>query len=316
MTDERISRVGVIGTGLIGAAWVALFLAKGKTVVAVDPGAGAEQALHAEINRVWPDLRRLWGGAESPDFSRLDFHPEIGAHLGTVRFIQESAPENAALKRKLFAELEAWIPAATPIASSTSALLISDLQPACKHPERCLAAHPFNPAHLLPLVEISGGALTGDAVLTQAAEFYRTMGKHPVILKREIEGHIAGRLSAAMWREAVSLVEKGITSVEDIDAAIRHGPGLRLAISGPFLSYHFGGGDGGISGYLEHLGASQQKRWESLGTPELSDELNAEIVEGVEQEVKGATIQELTRERDALLLALLRARGDLSDRGA
>jgi len=307
MKHKAITHVAVVGTGLIGAAWTSLFLAKNLSVLAIDPAIGHGDALMTEMRRVWLDLQRL-GLASGPiDGSRLSICDRYDDRLGDVQFVQECVPENLALKRKVFADIEQFIPDDTPIASSTSALLVADIQSACRSPGRCLSGHPFNPPHLLPLVEISGGPDTDPAILDIAAEFYRSVGKEPVVLKREIPGHIAGRLSAALLREAASLLQQGVADVAEIDAAMRYGPGLRLATGGPFLAYHLGGGEGGIRAYLEHLGDSQQARWDTLGTPRLNPDLRQAIIDGVNAETKAKSVDDLTNERDALLTALLLA---------
>lgn len=306
--DPRsVSRVALVGTGLIGAGWAALMLARGLHVHAIDPVVEAEDRLRTTIVDMWPSLVDLEQVTGPPDLSRLTFAAAPGAELEGIDLVQENAPEKLDLKRSLFSEIERWVSEDTILASSTSALLIGDIQTACARPGRCIAAHPFNPPHILPLVEISGGPSTDPDVLDWAMEFYAAIGKEPVRLARQIEGHIAGRLSAALWREAVSLVDQGIASVSDIDAAIRHGPGPRWAVAGCHLVYHMGGGAGGIEHYLEHLGDSQQRRWDDLGTPRLNADLRQRIVDGIAEEARGRSVADLTRERDEHLIGLLRA---------
>jgi carnitine 3-dehydrogenase len=195
------------------------------------------------------------------------------------------------------------------VASSTSALLRSSIVAECKTPRRFIVAHPFNPPHLVPLVELIG---EDESIVQQAAEFYRTIGRRPVILKREMPGHIANRLSSALYREAVYLVEQGVASVADIDAALCNGPGLRWAVMGPHMTYHLGGGPGGIEHYLAHLGPSQVRRWASLGSPSLSPEVQKRIVEGVAEEAGDRSIQELEERRDRALLEILKSRTEVA----
>ena len=302
---DAVTHVALLGTGLIGAGWAALLLARGLHVHAIDPVDGAEGRLRETVAAMWESLQALGHAAGPADLTRLSFAPAPGAALEKVSLVQENAPERLDLKRDLFAEVERWVGADTVLASSTSALLVGDIQTVCAHPSRCIAAHPFNPPHILPLVEVSGGPLTDPDALDWAMSFYAAIGKKPVRLAREIQGHIAGRLGAAMWREAVSLVDQGIATVADIDAAVRHGPGPRWAVSGCHMVYHMGGGAGGIGQYLEHLGDSQQRRWDDLGTPRLGPELRQRIADGVAEEAAGKSVTELVRDRDRRLVAYL-----------
>jgi carnitine 3-dehydrogenase len=289
-----VKRIGVIGTGVVGASWAACFLAHGLDVAASDPGPGAEDYLRGFIERARPDLARLGLSGEG----RLSFHADAEAAVADAGFVQENAPERDELKRDLLARLDRVTPPGVVIASSTSSLLRSRMIEACATPERIIVAHPFNPPHLVPLVELVGGR---DAI-EWAAEFYRSIGKRPVLLKREATGHIANRLTAALWREALYVLEQGIAEVEDIDAAVSHGPGLRWAHMGPFMTYHLGGGLGGLRHYLEHLGPSQVRRWQDLGTPTIDEALMRQAVDGVMREAAGRSIEALERERDEALI--------------
>ncbi|MEN3793529.1 3-hydroxyacyl-CoA dehydrogenase NAD-binding domain-containing protein [Fulvimarina sp. MAC3] len=302
-----IERVAVIGTGLIGAGWATVFLAKGIDVLAIDPAPDASAKLEAAIRSMWPALVELGEAAGEPDLDHLRFAAAPGPELSEVQLVQENAPEKLEMKRALFAEVERFVKPDTILASSTSALLIGDVQTACREPSRCLAAHPFNPPHLLPLVEVSGGPLTDPAVLDRAMTFYEHLGKAPVRLKKEIQGHIAGRLSAALYREAVHLVAEGVASAADIDTAVRNGPGLRWAAVGPHMTYHLGGGEGGIAAYLDHLGDSQQRRWDDLGTPALTKALREKLVVETLVEADGESVRALAAERDSQLVGLVKS---------
>lgn len=307
---NKVTKVAIVGTGLIGASWAALFLASGLKVHAIDPAPDAEVRLHDTIRSMWGSLRELGRTSQpTPPLDALSFSPIPGTELASAQLVQESAPEKMEIKQQLLADIEAWVPAETIIASSTSALLIGDIQAKARNPGRCLAAHPFNPPHILPLVEVSGGPKTDDEVLDWAMSFYEWLGKTPVRLSRQIEGHIAGRLGAAMWREAVSLVDQGVATVADIDAAVRNGPGPRWATTGCHMVYHLGGGDGGMANYLAHLGASQQRRWDSLGTPTLTAELCEKLTEGVTQDSGERSIASLVDERDRKLVQIMQSRG-------
>jgi carnitine 3-dehydrogenase len=302
---HEVSRAAIIGTGLIGAAWASLFLARGVEVLAIDPAPDAAERLRKTIATMAPVLEDIGIASAKADFDRIIVLAGAGVELEGVGFVQENVPEDLALKRSVLRDIETWIDPGIVVASSTSALRISDIQAGVHHPERCVAGHPINPPHLMPLVEVSGGEATDAAAVDWAIGFYAWLGKKPVRLQRDVEGHIAGRLSAALWREAVSLVEQGVASVADVDAAVRYGPGLRWATMGPHLTYHLGGGDGGIRDYLAHLGPSQQKRWEALGTPTLTEDLKEQIAEGVVQEAAGRSIPELAEQRDRLLAAAI-----------
>jgi carnitine 3-dehydrogenase len=300
-----IKRVAVIGCGTVGASWAALFLGHGLDVTAYDPSPGAEDRLQSFVDHALDQLAEL-GTREKGE---LRFSGDLSEVLGAADFVQENVPEDEALKRRMLADIDALTTEGVIVASSTSALLRSSIVVDCKTPHRFIVAHPFNPPHLVPLVELIG---EDESIVQQAAEFYRTIGRRPVILKREMPGHIANRLSSALYREAVYLVEQGVASVADIDAALCNGPGLRWAVMGPHMTYHLGGGPGGIEHYLAHLGPSQVRRWASLGSPTLSPEVRKQIVEGVAEEAGDRSIQELEERRDRALLEILRSRTEVA----
>jgi carnitine 3-dehydrogenase len=300
-----IKRVAVIGCGTVGASWAALFLGHGLDVAAYDPSPGAEERLQSFVDHALDQLAEL-GIREKGE---LRFSGDLTDVLGAADFVQENVPEDEALKRRMLADIDALTAEGVIIASSTSALLRSSIVADCKTPRRFIVAHPFNPPHLVPLVELVGD---DENIVQQAAEFYRTLGRRPVILRREMPGHIANRLSSALYREAVYLVEQGVASVADIDAALCNGPGLRWAVMGPHMTYHLGGGPGGIEHYLAHLGPSQVRRWASLGSPTLSPEVRKQIVEGVAEEAGDRSIQELEERRDRALLEILRSRTEVA----
>lgn len=294
-------RIAVIGTGTLGASWTALFLAHGLDVAAQDPAPGAEDRLHAFLDHALPQLAEL-GQTGS---GRLTFSADLGAALQGADFVQENATENEALKQALLAEIDALAPASVTVASSTSALVLSVIVRDCTTKGRFIAAHPFNPPHLVPLVEITG---TDVEVVAGARAFYEAVGRRCIVLRREMPGHIANRLASALYQEAVHLVESGVASVADVDAALCHGPGLRWAIMGPHMAYHLGGGEGGIARYLHYFSASQLKRWRALGTSELGPEVQAAIVAGIAEESAGRTLPELERQRDRALIEALKLR--------
>jgi carnitine 3-dehydrogenase len=303
----QISHVAIVGTGVIGASWGAYFLAKGLRVSATDPAPGAEERLRDAVSKHWPTLERI-GLAAGASQDNLSFHSELADALRDVDVVQESGPEREDLKLELFKAMDAAVPASVVIASSSSGLLMSRIQTACAHPERIVLGHPFNPPHLIPLVEVIGGEQTSAAAIATAMSFYRAIGKRPINPKKEVKGHIANRLQAALWREAIHLVSIGAASVADIDDAIAYGPGLRWAAFGPFLNLHLSGGRGGIEHLLDHLGGPIETWWDDLGDPHLTSELKARIAAGVLDELAGRSSASIEAQRDALVLALLEAK--------
>jgi carnitine 3-dehydrogenase len=298
---DKIS-VAVVGCGLIGASWAALFLRAGHDVRAWDPD---PQTLGGFRDRMAVPLAQLEEIGGPTALGELHLATDLGDALKDVRLVQENAPENVPLKQDLYAQIEALVAKDVIIASSTSAHPWSHLSVGMKHPNRLITAHPFNPPHLVPLVEIFG---TDDAVVTWSEAFYNGIGSAPVTLKKEAVGHIANRLASALWREAVHIVAEGIADVEAVDKALVNGPGLRWSLLGAHMAYHLGGGAGGMAGYLDHLGASQEKRWASLGNPSLTEDVREKLVAGVTAEAAGRSIAQLEAERDAALIALAKLR--------
>src|SRR5216684_6629169 len=254
MTDTKpIRRIAIIGTGVIGASWTALFLAKGLQVVATDVAPNAEAALRKFVEAAWPALKRL-GLSPGASQSNLKFTAALAQAVGGVDLVQENGPERIDFKKKLYGQLDELLPPDVIIASSSSGLTMSEIQAGCpSHPERCVIAHPFNPPHLIPLVEIVGGAKTSEATIRRAAEFYTALGKRTVRLHKEVPGHVANRLQAALAREVYHLVGEGVVSVADVDTALCWGPGLRWGIMGQILLNHLGGGQGGIEHFFQQF---------------------------------------------------------------
>jgi carnitine 3-dehydrogenase len=308
-----MSRIAVVGTGVIGASWAALFLARGLEVTATDPAPGAEERLRADIATHWPVLERIGlSDGASPD--RLRFVADPADAAGDADFVQESGPERLDLKHDLFARLDAAAPPETVLASSSSGLVPTAIASGCpKHPERVIIGHPFNPAHLIPLVEVVPGEATSEAAVERAMSFYTTVGKRPIRLRTEVPGHVANRLQYALWQEAYSLVQRGVASVSDIDAAIAHGPGLRWAVLGPLVNQHLSGGAGGLAHVLTHLGPPMEEVWRDLRQVSLSPDLIKALVDGVSQELAGIEQADLVARRDEVLTALLdlKSRTDL-----
>lgn len=304
MTSERIEQVAVIGTGVIGASWAAYFLAQGLRVSAWDPGPEAETKLRRAIDEHWPLLTRM-GLAPRASRDALTWHATLAGALAGAGFVQENGPEREDIKQALFRDMDAALPPEVVIASSSSGLLMSRVQSVCAHPGRVVLGHPFNPPHLIPLVEVIGGEQTTPVAIETAMAFYRAIGKRPIHPKKEVKGHIANRLQAALWREACHLVDTGVASVADIDDAIAYGPGLRWAAFGPFLNLHLSGGAGGIAHLLDHLGPPIESWWDDLGDPRLTDTLKARIAEGVAEALAGRSNARIEAQRDALILGIL-----------
>jgi 3-hydroxyacyl-CoA dehydrogenase len=310
-TDVPIRRVAIVGTGLIGSSWAAHFLAHGLDVTATDPRPGAADELKRYVDRVWPVLTQL-GLAPGAAPGRLRFSADLKSAVTGADFVQENGPERIEFKAGLFGEMDALVPPTVILASSSSGLTMSAIQAGCRHPERCVIGHPFNPPHLIPLVEVVAGRSTAPETVARAETFYTQMGKRTIRLNKEVAGHVANRLQAALWREAVHLVAEGVVSVADVDAAVSCGPGLRWGVMGPNLIFHLGGGQGGMAHFMHHLAGPISRWWQDLGQPVLSPEIQQMIIRGVEQEAAGRSIVELERQRDQAIIGLLALRKDLA----
>lgn len=306
--SRSINRVAIIGTGVIGASWAALFLAKGLSVVATDVAPDAEVKLRQFVEAAWPALTKL-GLTLGATQSNLTFTANLPAAVADVDFVQENGPERIDFKKKLYSDLDLLLAPEVIIASSSSGLTMSEIQAACKmHPDRCVIGHPFNPPHLIPLVEIVGGNKTSEATIERASAFYRRLGKRPVRLHKEVPGHVANRLAAALYREVIYLVADGVVDVADVDDAVCWGPGLRWGVMGPNMLYHLGGGPGGIEHFFEQFTGPMSALWKVLGSPDLTSDLGEKIISGVHAEVGSRSIPALEELRDKTLLGLLQLR--------
>lgn len=295
MTADKINRVAVIGTGVIGASWVIHFLSKGLEVTASDPGGDAEKKLRDYLATHAPQL--------SPD--GLHFEKEAEKAVQGAQFVQENGPERPDLKKALFKQLDAATDPSVLLVSSSSGIAASLFQSEASHPERILLGHPFNPPHLIPLVEVCGGRATAEWAIQKTIGFYEATGKRPIRLHKEMKGHVANRLQAALWQEAFYLVQQGVASAEDIDLAISQGPGLRWALLGPFLNLHLSGGEGGIKHSLEHLGPPMQSWMQDLGRVEINEDLISLLSDEVSRELQGRDLPELVRARNKVLVTLM-----------
>lgn len=304
---QEIKRVAVIGTGVIGSSWAAYFLARGLDVIATDPMPDAETRLRETVARLWPTMQAI-GVSVGASLDRLRFETDMLEAVKDADFVQENGPEEETLKIDLFQRMDSVAPADVVLASSSSGLLISKVQSACKHPERVVLGHPFNPPHLIPLVEVIGGDQTSPAALKATIDFYSSIGKSTVNPRKEVKGHIANRLQAALWREAFYLVEQGVATVHDIDVAISHGPGLRWSLLGPFMNLHLSGGQGGIEHMLEHLGGPIQDWWDDLGSPTMTPDLKRKVATQLREVLASTDESRFLPERDRILLELIAAK--------
>ncbi len=299
-----VKRAAVLGAGTIGASWTAWFLSRGIAVDVWDPRAEAADYVRRYVADAWPAMARLgMVAAASPDAWR--FHASAEEAVAGAEFVQENAPERMAVKRELYARLDDALPAETILASSTSGLIMSEMQAGLKSAARFAVGHPFNPPHLIPLVEVVGGRDTAPETVQWCLQFYAHIGKKPIWIRKEAAGHLANRLQAALWREAVSAVVSGLASVEDVDTAISAGPGLRWAAMGPHMTFHLGGGEGGMTHMLDQFRPAFEAWWATMTTPELTDAVCQQIIAGVAAEARGRSIAELAADRDAVLLPLL-----------
>src|SRR6266404_4804795 len=311
-TTKPIRRVTIIGTGVIGASWAALYLAKGLEVVATDIAPNAEAALKRFVDAAWPALKRL-GLAPGASQSKLSFTPKIEAAVSGADLVQENGPERLDFKQKLYGQLDDLLPPDVIIASSSSGLTMSEIQKgAASHPERCVIAHPFNPPHLIPLTEIVGGAKTSEATIRRADEFYTSIGQRTVRVNKEMPGHVANRLQAALSREIYYLVSEGVVSAADVDTALSWGPGLRWGVMGSLMLNHLGGGPGGIEHFFQQFTGPMAAWWKTLGSPVLTPEVQKKLINSVHAEVGSRTIEELEAERDEVLLGLLELRNKVA----
>ena len=305
--NKPIQRIAIVGTGVIGASWAAQYLARGFDVVATDPAPNAEANLRAYVDEAWKQLTAI---GLTPDASkdRLAFTSDMHEALSKADFVQENAPERPDFKIKLFAEMDDATPADSLIASSSSGITMSVMQSACKRPERTVVGHPFNPPHLIPLVEVVGGTKTSPEAIRQALTFYASIGKKPIRLHKELPGHVGNRLQAALYREIMYLIENGVLSVADADDAVSWGPGLRWGVMGPSLQWHLGGGAGGIRHFMEHLMGPLEGMMKALGDPSITPQLKQTISEGVLQEAGNRSVEELANQENEMLVGLLRLR--------
>lgn len=302
---NQVTHVGIIGTGVIGGAWALHFLRMGMQVVAYDPGPNAQEKLLAMVDHTWPTMIKL-GLRDGAAIENLSFADNLEQLVTQVQVIQESTPENLSAKRSLFAELDRITPEDVVIISSTSGFAMTDMaQDVTLHPERFVVGHPFNPPYLVPFCEVCGGERTSREVVDWTTDFYEFTEKQVAKMDKELPGFIGNRLQEALWREALHMVANKECSVEDIDKAIAYGPGLRWAIMGHCLTYHLGGGQGGMAHLLDHFEESLEAPWTRLQAPKLTQQLKDDMIEGCLNQADGASINDLIQERDDCLILIM-----------
>jgi 3-hydroxyacyl-CoA dehydrogenase len=307
--SQPVNRIAIVGTGVIGASWAAYYLARGFDVVATDPGPQAEANLRKYVDDAWPLLTQV-GLSPGASRDRLTFSADMGLALANADWVQENAPERPDFKIKLFAQMDDATPPNSVIASSSSGITMDVIQSGCKRPERCVIGHPFNPPHVVPLVEVVGGAKTSEATIGRAMAFYAGIGKKPVRLHKALPGHVANRFQAALYKEVLYLVQQGVLSVADADVAVCYGPGIRWGVMGPSLQWHVGGGQGGIQHFMEHLMDPLAAMMKTLGTPEITPQLKQMVIDAVLKEAGGRSVEELAREENSVLTGLLKLRSE------
>jgi len=305
--DKPIRRVAIVGTGVIGASWAAQYLARGFDVVATDPAPNAEANLRKYVADAWPPLTTV-GLSPGASQDRLRFTVNMKEALAQADFVQENGPERPEFKIKLFADMDDATPPDSLIASSSSGITMSVMQSKCARPERCVVGHPFNPPHIIPLVEVVGGTKTAPEAIEQAMKFYAALGKKAIHLRKELPGHVANRLQAALYQEVAYLIQEGVLSVADADDAVSFGPGLRWGVMGPSLQWHVGGGAGGIKHFMEHLMDPLGGMMKTLGKPQITPALKKTIADGVLKEAADRSVEQLAKEENEVLLGLLRLR--------
>jgi carnitine 3-dehydrogenase len=304
-TDIRT--VGLLGGGVIGGGWAARFLLNGLDVRLYDPDPEAPRKVEQMLGQARRAYARLTL-APLPQEGSLSMVTTVEEAADGVDFVQESAPERVELKRELLAAASRAAGLDVVFASSTSGLRPTLLQSSMRRPERLTVGHPFNPVYLLPLVELCGGEATVPETLDRAAALYRRVGMKPLRLEREIDGFIADRLLEALWREALWLVNDGVATVEEIDDAVRYGPGLRWSIMGTFLTYRIAGGEDGVRHFMAQFGPALQWPWTKLtDVPELTDELLDALERQSDLQAAGRSTRELERLRDDCLVSVLQA---------
>jgi len=305
--SNKITKVAVIGTGVIGAGWIIRCLAHNKKVIAFDKNFKLEKKLISEIKRTWPYVKKLFN-KKKLNLKNFKYVVSIEDAVKDVDFIQECVTENNAIKTKLMKKISDYAKPNTIISSSSSGLLPSRIYSKCKNPQRAMIGHPFNPVYICPGVEIVPGKKTKKKFLNIANKFYKSISMNPIMVKKELPGYLADRLQEALWREALHIVNDGFASTEDLDRAVEDGPGLRWSLMGIFLTYHLAGGKAGMKHMLEQFGPALKLPWTKLKAPVLSKKLSSRVIGGTRKQARGKSVEKISNIRDEYLVNLLKMR--------
>ena len=299
----KITKVAVIGTGVIGIGWIIRLLAQDIKVFAFDKKLNQKNNLINEIKRASPFVKKLFN-KKNINLNNLKFFTSLRSAVKDADFIQECVPENYRLKTQLINQISNNCKPSVIISSSSSGLLPSKIFSKCKNKKRGIIGHPFNPVYLLPLVEIVPGKKTSSKSLNVANKFYKSISMNPIILKKELPGYLSDRLQEALWREALHIVNEGYATTEDLDRAIEDGPGLRYSLMGTFLTFHLAGGKTGMKHMLEQFGPALKLPWTKLKAPKLTKKLSSRLISGTKKQSRGKSINNLSNIRDEYLVNL------------
>lgn len=302
----HIERTAILGAGVIGASWASLFLASGRSVAVFDPDQNVEKSVRSYIDKAWPALEEL-GLSDRATPDAIRFFSTAGEAVREAQFVQENVPERLPIKFATYQEIEPVLDADAIVSSSTSGLTLEALQEGWQDPSKLILGHPFNPPHLIPLAELTANDATGAQVLDRTEAFYKDIGKVTIRINKGLPGHVANRLQAAVWREAVHMAVEGVASVEDIDKAMWAGPGLRWAAMGPTTLFHLGAGEGGLQAFCDHFKDTFNGWWDDLGDPRLDDQVIKLLVDGMASQAQGQSPEELAAQRDKMLTAMQKA---------
>ena len=300
---SNIKNVAIIGTGVIGTGWVIRCLAHGKKVRAYDFNLKHKKNLIKEIKRSWPFVKKMFK-KKKLNLHNLSFYTNLHDALIKAEFIFECAPENYNIKTKLMKKIGLYSKPNSIISSSSSGLLPSKIYSKCKHPERGLIGHPFNPVYLLPGIEIVPGKKTKKLFLIKAKKFYESISMNPIMVKKELPGYLADRLQEALWREGLHIINENYASTTELDRAIEDGPGLRYSLMGTFLTFHLAGGNQGMKHMLRQFGPALKLPWTKLKAPKLTKKLSDRIIKGTQRQTKGKSVAKLADIRDDYLINL------------
>ncbi|WP_370948156.1 3-hydroxyacyl-CoA dehydrogenase NAD-binding domain-containing protein [Amycolatopsis sp. cg5] len=297
----KYTTAAVIGAGTIGLSWTALFVGHGMDVWVSDPRPDLREAVDNALAEFGPHL------GVTLDPAKVHLAKDVTEAVRNADIVQENGPENVEFKKDLFAKLVKEAPSHALLLSSSSAIPSTAFTGELEDASRVLIGHPFNPPHLIPLVEVVPGERTSEEATQAAVEFYRFVGRVPVVERKEIPGFVGNRLQNALSREAIYLVEQGVVTPAELDDVMTNSLGIRWSTVGPFLGSHLGGGPGGYRHMAEHIGVSMKKMWAGLGQPEQGPAEQEELIKAVEKAYGSSTYSELSETRDRKQLAVLSA---------